>query len=503
MAVLGQIEAKPLLAPTWPEAKALVFELLKKCPHGRNYGVHAQQVADFHRSEQSVRIVSAPARTSKSISTAADTLAYVLPTDPPTDSLHWLIGPTYPTNKEFFYLHDWLCVDKVLQDPTIEIETARKNASNGDMLIVLRHSVPGAPATRAVIQGMSSTNEKALQGEEVTTATLSEAAEHPVHVYDKYLSTRCWKTNLPTTPKPHAEWIRQMIEHGEQDAGLGIDSFTFPADANPLYNWERYHQAERKARLRSVTGQAADDPWFAEQFLGQWVYYTGRALPFDPIRHVLPRDFEGMESCLKFVSVDYGYRDDSVALFWAVHPSGLLVVFDEIYEAQLDTHAFVEKVDARLDSWGFAIDYAVGDPSRPEVEKLIREAGLPVYNHGSKNALRDRAAGHRRLVDLLTEGPIRAVPGLLVHERCTNTITEWKHLRYREGATNEYGTNALEGKDHAFDAARYGVMSRPQPRVEAGGGDWLRQHQRRTRQARARSVGHTLHATIGGPAGWR
>ena len=87
----------------------------------------------------------------------------------------------------------------------VVITFARNSPSNGDMEIVVEHSSLGRRKTRSIFLGMSSTNERALQGEEVTVATLSEAAEHPKHIFDKYLATRCWKVNCPTTPNSNQQ----------------------------------------------------------------------------------------------------------------------------------------------------------------------------------------------------------------------------------------------------------------------------------------------------------
>jgi hypothetical protein len=492
--ILGQIEAKPLVGEDWPATKKFWFGRI-------GYAPKAQEVCDFHNSDAPIRIVSAPARTSKSFSAAADTFVYTMPTDPPTDSLHWIVGPNYEINKEFHYLWKWL-VEKH-ECHGMKVEKARNNPGNGDCLIVLNHGIDsksgGSGPTRAIIRGMSSTNERALQGEEVTTATLSEAAEHEGHIYQKYLSTRCWKINLPTTPKQKAGWILKMIEEGEQDRSVGVDSFTFPPHANPTYNHERFKREETKAERRAQlllgpTATAKDDPYFAEQFLGDWVYYTGRVLPFEPRRHVLSGIPEGIETARRFVSLDYGYEDAAVALFWAVQDNGILVITDEIYERHLHTAAFVEKVLERTDEMGELFSYVVGDPSKPEVARIFRDAGLNVWDR-DKNAMRDRAAGYTRLRDILTEGPVEGFPGLYVHERCEKTIAEWKHLRFKDTFANEYANGSLVGADHAADAARYGIMSRPLPRSEEAPRDWLKDHKRKMRERRFKS--RNRHSVLG------
>jgi hypothetical protein len=48
--------------------------------------------------------------------------------------------------------------------------------------------------------------------------------------------------------------------------------------------------------------------------------------------------------------------------------------------------------------------------------------------------------------------------------------------------SNEYGVSSLEGEDHAFDAARYFVMTRPTTAKEQPERDWLREAMREQRR---------------------
>jgi hypothetical protein len=480
------VEAKPLVGETWAQAKAFWFQVF-------GYKLYAEEVKAYHESEAPIRITTAPARTSKSMSTAYDTLAYIMPTKPLTDSLHWIIGNDYSTNKEFSYLYE--CLVDHREKHGLPIERASNNPRNGDMLIVLDYGFNEAKnhRCRAVVKGMSCNNEKALQGEEVTTATLSEAAEHPPHILPKYLATRCWKMNLPTTPKPQAEWIKELSDKGARDSSLGVETFELPPHANPLYNYTRFEQQKRLAdqRAKDSIGPHAsfeDDAYFAEQFLGRWVYYTGMVLPFQKVRHVLVSAPPEVADSRKFVSLDYGYEDGEVALFWAVLPNGILVIFDEVYERHLTSQKFVEKIHDKLDAHEGA-DYVVGDPSQPQVARIMREAGLNVWDI-DKNAMRDRAAGFTRLRDLLTEGPVEGYPGIYVTANCKKTIAEWGTLRFREGCRNEFANGSFVGADHAADAARYGIMTRPAPQHEPDTKhEWLRAHMRKVRKRKRASSG--------------
>lgn len=491
MPLLGQVPATYWLGD---QTKPFVFQTM-------GYKIHAQEVLDFHESEAPVRVISAPARTSKSYSTAAEIIALTQPTKPLLDILVWIVGPTYDTNKEFEYVFDWYVTQRDLwtvEGHPLQIERAQNNPANGSMEIVIRlgRDEKGRQC-RLVIQGKSSTQERSLQGDEPSVVALSEAAEHPEHIWRKYVSTRYWRAILPTTPKPYAEWIRDMVEEGERDPSLGIEHFRFPPHANPAYNRDRFERERKRAESRSATGRAEDDPYFAEQFLGLWVYYTGMVLPFQDRRqteahlgHVVPplsaRDLEG---CRIFCSMDYGYRDAAVIHAWAVLPDGQLCVFDEVYERGLDSVDLRDRAEDMLGRYGIdRPDFITGDPSRPEVAGILQKSGWKLPVTMNKNYQRDRAAGHRRLVDLLSLDEALASPqfpqgrpGLVLTENCTKTRAELRHLRYREGSRDEHSTGAYEGDDHAFDSLRYGAMTFVQPR-KAPRRDWLREFRQKKRR---------------------
>lgn len=470
MAFLGQDRVEPLAS------REAIFAVM-------GYTTHAEEVRAFHASDAPLRIVTAPARTSKSFSAAADIVARVLQ-NARASSRTWIVGPDYPTNREFQYVWDWLVTQRerwVGANAAYRVERAQNTPGQGNLLIVLDLGAdPAGKRNVAVLEGKSSTNERGLQGEEVSIACLSEAAEHPERIWTKYLASRSSWTIFPTTPKPNAGWLRDMIEAGVSDPSLGIEHFHFPPQANPHYNQERYERERRAAERRSGTGRAEDDPFFAEQFLGLWVAYTGRVVPLDLTRHLVDLEENELQGLRIFASMDYGYQDPSVALFYALRADRQLVVFDEIYERHLTSESLIEKVYAKLENCRDQLDYVTGDPKQPQVETYLRRLGLPVIQI-SKRMQSDRAVGHRRIVDLLADDPLTEKPRLVFSRRCTKTLAELQQLSYREGAANEYGSTALVGRDDAFDCLRYGVMTLPEPRKEREEKNWLSEYRDRER----------------------
>ncbi len=495
--ILGEADVPFLLCPDdRAKAKAAAFELF-------GYRMHEAEVVRYHASDAPLRIVDAPARSSKSYSAAYDALSLAMPTKPLTSSLHWSIGPDYPTNKEFQYWYEAL-VDRRAQHG-FTIARAQNNPQNGNMLIVVEwgHDAKGY-MQRAIFEGKSATNARALQGEQVTTATLSEACEQPREIWTKYMASRTWRATFPSTPKPYATWIKELIDQGATDPSLGIEHFHFQPAANPHFRppsqrepegsemYRRFERERRKAIARDkAMGGAGDehrDPFFAEQFLGLWVFYTGMVLPFRRDLHVLHGlDLDSLVGPEFYVSLDYGYRDASVALFWAVVAPEVYVCFDEIYRRELNTLAFCEEIHKKVAEHGIQYRSIIGDPAKPEVsDLLLRDFNMPIFA-GDRSAMRDREAGHRRIVDMLTPQPWHAsgrdFPRMFATSNCTHLIHEFETLRYKENVASESSLGALQGADHAFDATRHFVMSRPSPGVVMDRRDWLREYRRRHRRS--------------------
>lgn len=475
---------KPVGFETWAQAKAFWFGVL-------GYRIYVPEVRDFHASNARTRIVEAFARAGKSYSAAHDVIPYAMPVRPMYDALIWLIGPNFRGNREFKDVFEIL-VDRRdelrANGVAYEIERAVNRPSAGDMEIrIVKDRDAKGRVYRSTILGLSAENEKMLQGEEVTYACQSEAAEQPETIYAKYLQSRCGWIVEPTTPKSaRGEWLRALSESAEgRSEELNVEVFRYrhhrlPGTdaqgrprlycANPTYDYDRYWEARSAAVLRArrrlgPRATASDDPSFAQEFEGRWTYWSGRVLPFDRAVHVVPQDaFGDLRQYAIGAGFDYGFSDPSVCGLWATLPGPVHFLFDEVYQSGLTSERLVAACQDLLEKHDLEANVYAGDPRKPEVERVLRDAGLPVFAI-DKNAQSDRAAGYRRLEDLLSEGPYEGFPGLYVADTCRRTIAEWETLHFRDGYRGEYAEGSLQGADHAADMARYYLMTRPSPRA--------------------------------------
>jgi hypothetical protein len=466
-------------------------------------------VLDVHKSKASTIIASAPARTSKSYTFGHGEMVHSFfpkvdnetkrPLIPKgNDAVRsWIVGTDYSTIKEWDYCWTDLIDNGLIENWGGRVEKANNNPVQGNMIIVATFGrTPDGQKCRSILQGKSASNERSLQGEAVCDALLSEAAEHDERVVNKYLKTRCERLLLPTTPKRKAMWLYDWIQAGEEDPRLSIDSFVFTPRCNPAYDWDRFHEAQLLAESRTGPGRAHEDPEFAEQFLGMWMFEGGKVLPFRWLdledgrpSHVVDEPPEGIDWAEWFVSCDYGYDHAACALWWAKLPDEQVHIAAELYERNLNPSAFVNRIRAITSELGVKPAYYVGDPRRPEVADLMAQKGLPLYPRDAK-LMKERAGSHAALVELMSIDPDTGHCRFSISDECTSTITEWKNLRRKDGWTgDEFAKAALapKSKDEAYDAARYGACTVVRERRGSYQNDMKTRHRRARRRAMSES----------------
>jgi len=496
-----------------PEQYALLREHFVPIIHKQlGYETHEPEVDRFHASNARTKLITCPARTSKSYAGWYDAVPDIfmhgslVGVDPDIETqIIWIVAPNYELAKEFDYAYQDLVERKEKLGFDYKIEESSFSPAQGNMRIRIRwgKNAHGRDVDTLVVV-KSAANEKQLQSEEVDIAILSEAARLPEIVWSKYLSTRTGRSIWPTTPDIQAAWIHEMIEAGRKDPSLAIEDFKFTPRANPTYKYERFWVEHAKAEMRvdasadalhppdvtappsatnghdcfnPVVGCAAmRDAGFAEQFGGAWTFHRGRVMPIRDREgddgapsHIIHRDLEWFKHADVHVSFDYGFSDGCAVLFWYVGPKQV-VLRRSIYEKGLipddvvrRTHQVIEEM-----GWEGRITRMVGDPKKPEVVELFRRRGLPIWDV-DKNAQVDRKAGHMELMNYLAVNPMTGQPALLIHKDNSSVIKEWMTLRYSEKALRkDESAAAIVGADHAYDAARYYVMSRPPIQVWDG-----------------------------------
>jgi len=220
---------------------------------------------------------------------------------------------------------------------------------------------------------------------------------------------------------------------------------------------------------------------------GDWDVYAGqRFRSFRRAVHVVdPEDVPLSPAYPRGIGVDYGFDAPFAALWGALLPDDLIVVYRELYrpgltpeeqarailavEAEGERDAASGRPGGRL--WIDPSTYA-RDPSAPRavasapdlpppgsIAYKYRQAGLPV-----RKANNNRLAGVAAVAGALRIRGDRR-PRLLIYSTCTNLIRTLPSLTRSPTNPEDVDTRA---EDHAYDALRYLLLGMLGPRRPPG-----------------------------------
>ena len=220
----------------------------------------------------------------------------------------------------------------------------------------------------------------------------------------------------------------------------------------------------------------ADNPWLDKQEVetltsaldkdslesrryGRFAEAEGAVYPeFDQNVHVI-QPFDIPKEWQDCVSIDPGLNNPLACLFFAVDWDGNVYVTAEWYARgrDVDYHArhicdLADKLDWHRDKEGRLrgyIDSAANQrtlASEKNVTELFFERGLAL----SPKVCKDVFAGIARVKSYLIEGRLK------IFSNCVNLIREFKSYWWGSG------DNPIKKDDHALDALRYYIMTRPQ-----------------------------------------
>lgn len=181
-------------------------------------------------------------------------------------------------------------------------------------------------------------------------------------------------------------------------------------------------------------------------------------------RHII-KPFIPPKSQLWLATLDHGFTNPTAWLWLSVDREGRIFIFDEYYETKRLVSENAGAVHAINKTHGKTPEYYVGDPSIRNSDPITGTSVLLEYlDHGLPIVLgnNDQKAGIDRVSRLLQTNK------LFITENCFNLIWEMKRLRWASFANKKINRdrNAKETQnkknDHACDALRYGVSSRPE-----------------------------------------
>jgi len=207
---------------------------------------------------------------------------------------------------------------------------------------------------------------------------------------------------------------------------------------------------------------------------GDWNINEGVAFP-EFIREMHTVDpFEIPNSWFRFKGADYGYTSPSAVLWMAVDPDdNTIVVYRELYSKGLTGEALgdaimelelgeVSNVTGVLDTAAWNRTGYTG----PTIGQALNQAGCS-FRPSDKNRIAGKIQIHERL-KLAASGR----PKLQIFKTCRNIVRELETLPISTTNSEDVDTTA---SDHAYDALRYALMSRPRMTTAAERGVFIKQ----------------------------
>ena len=265
-----------------------------------------------------------------------------------------------------------------------------------------------------------------------------------------------------------SQWVKEM--------------FVDPIDPNTAFNIEVSTPSGTKyITRRFIPAKLQDNPYLMQtddyyamlsslpevqrkQFLnGDWDAFSNAAFSeFDRDLHVV-EPFEIPKGWQRFRAADWGYSSPACCLWFAIDYDNNLLVYRELYTEKITADVFAKKV-LTLEQ-GEYIRYGVLDASTwarrgdvgPSIAETMIQAGCRW--RPSDRTPRSRISGkleiHKRL-KIVNEKTKE--PGIRIFSNCRNLLRTFPTLPLDDSNPEDIDTHV---EDHAYDALRYGCMSRP------------------------------------------
>ena len=305
------------------------------------------------------------------------------------------------------------------------------------------------------------------QGQAYSWIGFDEITHLPTEFPWNYLASRLRTTDSEITP-----YMRCTANPGGVGAHWVKKRYIDPNEPN-----ESFKGADGLSR-KFIPARLEDNPFLAEdgryeqmlkalpptqrkQLLeGNWDVNEGAAFTeFDTDLHIVA-PFQIPIHWERVKGIDYGYASESACIWAAIDPSdGTLIVYRELYRKGLTGedlgHLITEMelqdplaVSGVLDTAAWS---KTGTPGPTVGETLVRQG------HKLRRADKNRIQGKIQIHEYLRLQP-SGRPRLQIFSSCPSLIRELQSIPLDKSNPEDVDTHA---PDHAYDALRYLIMSRP------------------------------------------
>ena len=306
------------------------------------------------------------------------------------------------------------------------------------------------------------------QGQAYSWIGFDEITHLPTEFGWNYLASRLRTTNpnletyLRCTANPGgvgAQWVKKRyVEASEPNTTFkGKDGLTrkfIPAllQDNPYLaedgEYERMLQSLPAVQRRQLLE-------------GNWDVAEGAAFAeFTPDVHVIP-PFELPSWWERIKGIDYGYAAESCCLWAAIDPDDkTIIIYRELYRKGLTGDALGDTItqmeENEIKSIPGVLDTAAWSRTGytgPTIGEILVNKG-----HKLRRADKNRIAGKTQIHEHLRQREGTGRPRLQIFSNCVNLVKELQGIPLSTTNPEDVDTKAA---DHAYDALRYMIMSRP------------------------------------------
>ena len=306
------------------------------------------------------------------------------------------------------------------------------------------------------------------QGQAYSWIGFDEITHLPTEFGWNYLASRLRTTNpnletyLRCTANPGgvgAQWVKKRyIEASEPNKTFkGKDGLTrkfIPAllQDNPYLA----EDGEYERMLQSLPAVQR------KQLLeGNWDVAEGAAFAeFTPDVHVIA-PFELPAWWERVKGIDYGYAAESCCLWGAVDPDDkTIIIYRELYRKGLTGEALADTITQMEENEIKSIPGVLDTAAWARTGYTGPTIGETLVNRGHKlrRADKNRIAGKTQIHEHLRQREGAGRPRLQIFSNCVNLIKELQGIPLSASNPEDVDTKA---SDHAYDALRYMLMSRP------------------------------------------
>lgn len=253
-------------------------------------------------------------------------------------------------------------------------------------------------------------------------------------------------------------WVKRLFIDRDYREGENPDDYDFiPAkvyDNKYLLEADPTYVANLMALPPELRRAHLEGDWdaLAGQYFQEFRRQKHTCKPFE-----IPQDWK------RFRSMDWGYNDPCCVLWHAVGPENRVYTYRELYVTQTLARDVADRV--RDLSHGEKISYTVASPDMwqtrgthdiegENIAEIFTGHGVPLMK-----ADNSRVIGWQQMHEFMADAP-DGDPRWVIFDTCENLIRTLPLLTHDEHKPEDVSDGC---EDHAPEAARYGLMSRPAP----------------------------------------